>query len=129
MPAKISPNMEDYLEAIHRIKVERGSARVKDIADHLEISKPSVTGAMKTLEKQGYVSHSKYDLVELTSNGLRLAKNVYRRHRVLQRFLTEVLGLDGKTAETDACRMEHGVSQATLEGLVRFVETRLDLKD
>jgi DtxR family Mn-dependent transcriptional regulator len=121
--------MEDYLEAIHRVKTERGSARVKDIADLLAISKPSVSGAMKTLEKQGLVSHCRYDLVDLTPEGLRLAENVYRRHRILRRFLTEVLGLDGETAETDACRMEHGVSQATLEGLARFVETRLDVKD
>jgi DtxR family transcriptional regulator, Mn-dependent transcriptional regulator len=125
----ISPNMEDYLETIHRVKVERGSVRVKDIADRLSISKPSVSAAMKTLEKQGYVSHSKYDLVDLTPEGLRVAENVYRRHRILLRFLTEMLGLDGEIAEADACRMEHGVSQTTLEGLARFVETRLDVKE
>jgi DtxR family transcriptional regulator, Mn-dependent transcriptional regulator len=125
----ISPNMEDYLEAIHCVKIERGNVRVKDIADRLAISKPSVSAAMKSLEKQGYVNHSKYDLVDLTPEGLGVAENVYRRHRILRRFLTEMLGLDGDIAEADACRMEHGVSQTTLEGLARFVETHLGVKD
>ena len=84
---------------------------------------------MKTLERQGYVCHSRYDLVDLTPEGFRVAENVYRRHRILRHFLTDILGLDGETAEADACRMEHGVSPATLEGLTRFVETRLEIKD
>lgn len=118
----VSSNMEDYLEAIHLLEKERGHVRVKDIAKKLNISCASVSGAIKNLKNKGLVSHSRYELVALTENGEELARRVYERHRVILRFLKDILKLDSETAEKDACRIEHSLSPATFERLRDFVE-------
>jgi len=123
MNEKLSPNMEDYLETIYLLELERGNVRVKDIAEKMEITMPSVSSALKNLEKQGFVSHDRYDLVVLTPQGARVAEEVYRRHEVIRDFLSQVLGLDAEIAERDACGMEHIISPETLESLSRFLET------
>ncbi len=123
MNEKLSPNMEDYLETIYLLELERGNVRVKDIAERMEITMPSVSSALKNLEKQGFVSHDRYELVVLTPQGARVAEEVYRRHEVIRDFLSQVLGLDAEIAERDACGMEHIISPETLESLSRFLET------
>ena len=120
----LSGSMEDYLEAIHCIGERQAAVRVRDIAKRMEITMPSVTGALKSLERQGLVNHARYDWIDLTPEGKRIAEEVFRRHRVLREFLTLILGIDSKTAERDACGMEHAVSETTLDRLVRFMETR-----
>ncbi len=122
MQKRISSNMEDYLEAIHLLAGESGGARVKDIAASLNVTMPSVSSAIKKMEKRGLVSHSRYDLILLTSRGLEMAQEIYNRHRVIQSFLEDVLGLDPVIAEQDACRIEHNISPETLEGFSRFIE-------
>lgn len=122
MDVKLSPNMENYLEVIYLLKLQRGNVRVKDIARKMEITMPSVSSALKNLEKQGLVSHDRYDLVILTPRGAGIAEEVYRRHRVIKDFLSQVLGLDAEIAERDACGMEHIISPETLESLVRFLK-------
>jgi len=124
MQEKISSNMEDYLEVIHCLENEQGTVRVKDIACKLEITMPSVSSAVKNLEKQGLVSHSRYDLVGLTPKGEALAKKIYRCHKIVRNFLSDVLGLNPDIAERDACRIEHNISPETLDGLVRFLENQ-----
>lgn len=122
MDAAISSNMEDYLETIHLLEQNQGNVRVKDIADRMCISSASVSGAVKTLVKQGLVSHPRYDLITLTLKGARLAEQIYARHRILTRFLQDILGLDAATAEKDACRLEHNISPQTFQRLKAFVE-------
>ncbi|NQT24229.1 metal-dependent transcriptional regulator [candidate division KSB1 bacterium] len=126
MEAVISANMEDYLETIHLIEQDQGNARVKDIADKMNISRASVSGAMKNLEKQGLVSHPRYDLISLTSKGDKIAKQIYARHVTLMKFLQDVLGLDKETAEKDACRIEHNISPRTFKRLKVFVEESMN---
>jgi DtxR family transcriptional regulator, Mn-dependent transcriptional regulator len=120
----LSGSMEDYLEAIHCIGERQAAVRVRDIAKHMDITMPSVSGALKSLEKQGLVNHAAYDWIALTPEGKRIAENVFRRHRVLREFLTVILGIDPGTAEHDACGMEHAVSETTLDRLVGFMEKR-----
>jgi DtxR family transcriptional regulator, Mn-dependent transcriptional regulator len=120
----LSGNMEDYLEAIHCIGERQSAVRVRDIAKRMNITMPSVTGALKSLEKQGLVNHARYDWIALTPEGKRIAENVFRRHRVLREFLTVILGIDPKTAERDACGMEHAVSETTLDRLAGFMDSR-----
>lgn len=122
MEAAISANMEDYLETIHLLERDQGNVRVKDIADRMNISRASVSGAVKSLEKQGLVSHPRYDLISLTSRGARLAEQIYEKHLTLMKFLQEILGLDKETAEKDACRIEHNISLRTFKRLKAFVE-------
>ena len=121
-PKKISSHMEDYLEAIAFLKKEKGTARVNDIGKLLHVKNSSVNAALATLSKDKLVLHEKYGDVELTPEGAYSAKSVQRRHDVMFKFLTKVLKIDQKTAQEDACKMEHAISQATLERLVAFIE-------
>lgn len=123
MDVKLSPSKEDYLKAIHSLEEEQQTVRVKDIADRLDITRPSVSAAVKNLEKQGYVCHPRYDLVGLTPEGSKIAEAISHRHQVIKNFLSQVLGLDDAIAEKDACGMEHTISPETFESLARFMET------
>jgi DtxR family Mn-dependent transcriptional regulator len=122
MNDKLSPNMEDYLESIYLLELESGNVRVKDIAKRMDITMPSVSGAVKNLEKQGLVCHSRYDLVSLTMKGNRIAEEIYHRHHILKDFLSQILGLRPEIAEKDACAIEHNISPETMKSLVRFLE-------
>ena len=122
MTIKLSASKEDYLKAIYSLGASKGTIRVKDIAGKMDISMPSVSSALKHLEEQGLVCHSRYDLVKLTAKGSRFAKDVHHRHSVLKDFLSKVLGLDSVIAEKDACGMEHCISPQTMESLVQFLE-------
>ena len=118
---KLSANMEDYLEAVSFCANEKGVARVSDIRDMLGVKTPSVTGAMKALGEAGYVKHEPYSGIVLTAKGRRAAGDVKKRHAILSRFLTQVLGVNPKTADMDACKMEHAVSKETLEKLHAYL--------
>jgi len=113
----LSSNMEDYLEAISFCADDKGVAHVSSIRDMLGVKTPSVTGAVKALAEAGYVKHEPYSGIILTAKGRRAAEDVKKRHAILSRFLTQVLGVNPKTADIDACKMEHAVSKETLEKL------------
>jgi len=110
LPGKLGQSAEDYLEAVLIIGRRGQRVRVTDIAEHLDVSKPSL------------VKHERYGGVELTARGACVAEEMYRRHRLLQEFLHEVLGVSDKVAARDACLIEHVVSRESLERLVRLVE-------
>lgn len=114
--------MEDYLEAVFNLKKEKKFVRVKDIAQKMGVKLPTVTSMLNTLSERGLINHEKYEYVELTAKGKRIAKDVFRRHVILRDFLTDILNVDEKTAEEDACRMEHAVSPVTLDRFVGFME-------
>lgn len=118
---KLTSNMEDYLEAVSFCADEKGVARVSDIRDMLEVKTPSVTGAMKSLAQEGYVLHEPYGGIKLTAKGRRAAEEVKKRHEIFRRFLIQVLGVNPKTAEADACRMEHVVSKETMDKLHTYL--------
>ena len=119
---RVSPTLEDYLEAVHRLAAERGLARVRDISQMLSVHKSTVTAALRSLSDKGMVDYAPYELPTLTAAGERVAKDVRRRHRVLARFLTEVLSVDAGVAEANACRLEHAIDAAVLERLLVFIE-------
>ncbi len=118
----LSHSAEDYLEAILVLSLEKGKARVKEVADHLGVKKPSVVAAVKALVDKGLVHHEYYGYLELTPKGMAIAQAVYHRHQTLFRFLYRILGVEVQTAERDACNIEHYISPNTLERLVKFVE-------
>lgn len=118
---KLTANMEDYLEAVSFCTRENGCARVSDIRDLLGVKTPSVTGAMKLLADEGYVTRQPYSGITLTAKGRRAAERVKERHFTLSRFLTTVLGVTPKTAEDDACKMEHVVSRETMDKLHAYL--------
>ncbi len=115
-------SMEDYLEAVAMLSSEGKAVRVKHISQELGVKMPSVTAALRKLSEDGLVEHEKYGQVKLTAAGDKAAKDVFHRHEVLRRFLTDVLGVDVETARKDACRMEHSISPIALERLSMFQE-------
>ena len=118
----LTDSMEDYLEAISTLKQKKKYVRVKDIAKQMRVKMPSVTGALRTLAEKNLVRHEKYEYVELTEEGVIIAEEIKRRHDLISKFLTNVLKVDPKTAEIDACGIEHSVSPKTVEQLVKLVE-------
>ena len=128
MDRPISPSMEDYLETIHLLGIERGNVRVKDIAIRMRISRASVSGAMNHLEKQGLVSHPRYNGVRLTAEGIGRAEAIYERHRIIRHFLKDILGLAEDVADRDACRIEHNIGPETFLRMKRFVGKHLNRK-
>jgi DtxR family Mn-dependent transcriptional regulator len=119
---KLSSNMEDYIEVIAILNKENKVARVKDISRLMHVKNPSVTGALRTLEKNNLVRHEPYGYVELTSLGENIAQDIQKKHHTLLRFLTIVLKIDPVIAERDACNLEHSISALTLEKLTKFLE-------
>ncbi len=117
----LTPSLEDYLEAILIISKEKKIARVKDIAEHLKVRTASVVGALKILEKKGYVSHERYGYVELTEEGKKIASEVYRRHLILKEFFIEVLDLPEKEAEENACAIEHHLTSDAVDRFLAFI--------
>ena len=127
--AGYSQSEENYLETLYLIQLENGVTRVKDVAQALDVKMPSVVAAIRSLSKKGLVEQEKYGQIELTKRGERVGRDVYERHRLLYAFFYEVLGLEPKIAEEDACRMEHHLSPQTRERLLRIVEYTRACKD
>ena len=121
-PCELSSNMEDYLEAIVMLKEEKGVARVQDVSRLLNVKAPSATGALNFLSEKGYVVHEPYGHIEFTPKGKKIATQVYERHTMLTRFLISVLGVDHETAEEDACKMEHTMSEQSFGKLKKFLK-------
>jgi DtxR family Mn-dependent transcriptional regulator len=117
-----SASMEDYLEAIAQLGQRNRAVRVKQLSERLGVKMPSVTSALKKLSQRALVEHERYGHIKLTDAGRKLARDVIDRHEALTRFLGQALGIDGKTAEEDACKIEHVISSLSMERLTKFVE-------
>ena len=115
--AKMNESREDYLEAILRLQSERPVVRSIDIAEFLGFSKASVSVAMKKLLEDGYIYKSQEGFITLTDKGLAIAQEIYARHRFFAEHLIEI-GIDPQTAQSEACRIEHVISEETFQRLV-----------
>lgn len=118
----MTSSLEDYLEAVFVVSKQKNSVRLTDIAEYLGVSKPSVNRAINTLTQNGYLEHVTYGDIVITPKGETYAANVLRRHKLIKHFLIDTLGVDEKTAEHDACQMEHVVSADTIERLYDYLE-------
>ena len=107
---------EDYLEAILVLQKKKGMVRSADVARHLEVSKPSVCHAVATLKKGGFLLIDVDHFLHLTDLGREVAEATYEKHRFFTDRLIEA-GVDPETAERDACRIEHVISEETFERL------------
>ena len=113
---KIQKASEDYLESMLMMKEQHGYIRSVDVADHLGVTKPSVTYATKRLRENGYIEMDRDGLITLTDRGMAIAAKMLDRHHTLTKFLI-ALGVDEKTAEEDACKIEHDISQQTYDAM------------
>ena len=121
---KILRAAEDYLEAMLMMQKRHGYIRSIDIAEFLGVTKPSVTYTTKRLKENGYITMDKDGLITLTASGLAIAENMLDRHHTLTRFLM-ALGVDEETAESDACRLEHDLSQTSFDAICRHARKNL----
>jgi DtxR family Mn-dependent transcriptional regulator len=115
-------SMEDYLEAIANLGGRRKVVRVSQISRKLGVKMPSVTSALKKLSEHELVEHERYGHIKLTPEGDKVARDVIYRHEALTRFFAQALGINRKTAEEDACKIEHVISPLSMERLAKFVE-------
>lgn len=128
---QLTESMEDYLEAIAELTAVEGHAHVKEIAAKLEVKLPSVTGALRQLAAQGLIIYNSRYPVQLTDAGKVVADEVIRRHTILKKFFSDILGLPPEQATETACRLEHVVDSATIERFIIFseaIENRTDAK-
>ncbi len=119
---ELSASLEDYLEVIFHIVKEKQASKAKDIADRLKVNNSSVTGALRSLSKKGYINYAPYDIITLTPKGKKKATDVIKRHNALLNFFEKVLNIKRKEAEEVACKMEHSLSKNILQKLLKYTE-------
>ena len=119
---------EDYLEAILILEQKRGYVRSSDVAEQINVTKPSVTNATRLLREGGFLTMDEEKLIHLTELGREVAESIYERHCILTEGLI-YLGVDPEMAEQDACRIEHNISRETFEKLKEYWERFLKVKE
>jgi len=118
----LTQSMEDYLEGIYILGLEKKAVRVKDIAEFLNVKTPSVVDAIGKLAEKDLVVHEKYGYLELTKKGVAKAKSVYIKHKDLYKFFNKLLGISPEVSARDACNIEHYISKETLDRMVKFIK-------
>ncbi|MFO8084203.1 MAG: metal-dependent transcriptional regulator [Desulfobacterales bacterium] len=108
--------------AILALQEKNRVARVKDIADKLNVLRGSVTGALKNLSEKGLIHYEPYSYITLTSEGKAIAQEITRRHRIIRNFLHSILLMEPQAADENACRMEHSMDREAVDRLVAFIE-------
>ena len=109
---KVKESAENYLETILMLNKTTNGVHAIDIASELGYSKPSVSIAMKRLRENGYITIDEFQHISLTEQGREIAEQMYDRHRLLQDLLIR-MGVSEETAERDACKIEHVISEET----------------
>ena len=112
----IHESAEDYLEQILMVMERKGHVRSIDIANGLNVTKPSVSVAMRKLRENGYINMGSDNLISLTDQGYAIARKIYDRHRTLTKYLIR-LGVPDEIAKADACRIEHDLSDESFEAI------------
>ena len=118
----LTQSLEDYLEAIYELTSRSKAVRCSSIADRLNVKRPSVTNALRTLAERGLVVYLPYVPITLTELGEQEAKKVIRKHKAMEIFLERILGVDEKESKESACKLEHAMSDEVTTRLVEFVE-------
>jgi len=114
---RIRESAEDYLETILMLYESKGEVRSIDIAAELNVTKPSVSIAMKKLRENGYIVMDRDNYITLTEEDLPIVQKVFNRHKVITRFLMQI-GVNEEDAKNDACKIEHDISPATFEAIL-----------
>ncbi len=117
----IQESGEMYLESIFVLKKTKENVRSVDICDYMGFSKPSVSRAVGNLKSEGYITVDRDGYITLTETGENLASKIYERHTILEELLVS-LGVSRETAEDDACKIEHHISDETFEAIKKFAE-------
>ncbi|MFN4226778.1 MAG: metal-dependent transcriptional regulator [Candidatus Ratteibacteria bacterium] len=111
-------SLEDYLEAIKILTIDKKVTRVKEISEFLDVRSSSVVNALNILKAKGYIKQEKYGYIELTKIGDKEATKILNKHRIVMKFLMNVLNVSEDTAKNDACKIEHIISEETLNKML-----------
>ncbi len=122
---KISSTLEDYLEFIYKTIEAKEKVKAVEIANEFSISRATVTEALQRLEKKGYIKYGHYQPIELTQNGITLAKEIILKHETLLKFFEQILKLPTEEAKINACRIEHIITPLAFEKIKQFIEQQL----
>lgn len=117
----ITQAVEEYLEAIYKMSLEDGTVIAARLAEKMHVSPPTVADMLKRLSENGFVKVSRKEGVTLTKKGLETAESLVRRHRLWERFLTDVLGLNWDEVHEEACKLEHAMSPQVEERLAKIL--------
>ena len=118
---RLQESGEMYLETILTLSKSQTNVRSIDISESMGYSKPSVSRAVGLLKTGGYIEVDKDGFITLTDSGREIAEKIYERHTILTRMLVG-LGVDQETAAADACKMEHAISDVSMEAIKRHLE-------
>ena len=119
---KLTASLEDYLEVILNLSADGSVARSMDIASSLEVSRSSVTGALKELADRGLINYKPYAYITLTDIGLREAQRIAAKHDIIAAFFVNILGVDRSVAQKAACKAEHALGPKIVSRLLCFVK-------
>ncbi len=119
----MSTSTQEYLEALYTLTDGDKTASTSTIAKRLNVAPASVTEMLRKLADAGYVSYSRYQGVTLTAKGFELAENMARKHRLLERFLHNMLGIGKDKVHSEACQMEHAISDETERALCQTLKS------
>ena len=108
---KLTKEAEEYIEEIYRLQKGKGVARTSELAEKLDVALGSVTNTIESLERKGYVIHQPYRGVKLTEKGLKIALKILRKHRLAERFLTDMLKMNWIRVHEEACKLEHALTE------------------
>ena len=118
---KYRESEEMYLETILLLSKEKSSVRSIDIVAHLDYSRPSVSRAVNLLQKKGYINIAKDGKITFSEEGYKKAIHIYEKHHIITKVLMKI-GADEKTAEDNACRFEHAISEDMLNVMQKYLE-------
>lgn len=122
---KIYESAENYLETILMLTKRSGSVRSIDIVNEMNVTKPSVSVAMKQLRENGYIEMDLQSLITLTKKGKEIAEKIYEKHILLKNVFT-ALGVSEDVAIADACKIEHDLSDETISCIKKYYEEHLE---
>jgi DtxR family Mn-dependent transcriptional regulator len=114
-------SIEDYLKAVYELSRNGKAVSTTELSRALKVAPASVTEMLKKLAEKGHIEYSPYHGTKLASNGKRIAEKTARKHRLLERFLHDVLKIDNVKVHKQACEMEHSLSDDAEESLCRFL--------
>lgn len=120
--AKITSGLEDYIESISNHIKKYNKVRAIDIANELNVSRASVSEALRRLAEQGFINYGRYGAITITEAGEIAANSVIKRHTILHKFICNILGLEENEAAENACKIEHVISENLLNRLNMFIE-------
>ncbi len=121
-PIELSESLEDYLETILDLQINHKVARSKDIAKKMGVKQGSVTGMLKNLATKKFINYQPYGFITLTPEGKKIAREIKRKHLIINDFLFRILQVDDEKADKTACRMEHIMDRSIVDRLVDFID-------